>query len=225
VRAAELEAINDDGYVAGTEQAGQQPGSPLSSGRAAHWLTCSVRFPATGRGGPPAIPLASFITYTQRVGQETWDYTLKQAAAVCSVNFGTIKRRLRAGDPPHARCLDDATSAWVVSLGDPAGLRLDHLSAKVVAGTSVRCRGPRHGVLAWRSGLPLRKLCGPHLPSTRLRSVSWRHSPSPLCPTPHPMRPSRRLHKWSTVMVEAAAYRRLQRMGEHAWTQPLQRRG
>lgn len=159
------------------------------------------------------------------MGQETWDDTLKQAAAVCSVSLDTIKRRLRAGDPPHARCLNDATFTWAVSLDDPATARLTislsrslqaHPSAAVVHGTESS---------PWKPGLPLRKLCGPYRPSTRLRSVSWRHSPPPPCPPPHPMRPSRRLHKWSTVMVEAAAYRRLQDMGEHAWTQPLQRRG
>lgn len=47
-----------------------------------------------------------------------WEYTLRQAAQLCSVSVDTIKRRLRAGDLPHARQLDDAAKTWVVPLGD-----------------------------------------------------------------------------------------------------------
>lgn len=58
------------------------------------------------------------------MGKETREYSIKQAAAVASVSLDTIKRRLRAGDPPHARRLNDATFTWVVSLGDPAAAGL-----------------------------------------------------------------------------------------------------
>lgn len=117
-------------------------------------LRSGFRRTRTGRGGLPAISMTSFITYTQRVWQETWDYTLKQAVAVWSVSFGTIKRRLRAGHPPHARCLNDATSAWVVSLGDPAaaGLTISlsrslraRPSAAVVHGSAWTQLLQRHG--------------------------------------------------------------------------------
>lgn len=86
--------------------------------------------------------------------QETREYTLKQAAAVWSVNFGTIKRRLRAGDPPHAWRLNGATFTWFVSLGDPAaaGLTLSlsrslqaRPSAVVVYGTAWTQPLQRHG--------------------------------------------------------------------------------
>ena len=47
-----------------------------------------------------------------------WEYTIKQAANLCSVSTDTIKRRLRSGDLPHAHQLTDSAGTWVIPLAD-----------------------------------------------------------------------------------------------------------
>ena len=47
-----------------------------------------------------------------------WEYTLRQAGELAGVSVDTIKRRLRAGDLPHARQMGDPAKTWVVPLGD-----------------------------------------------------------------------------------------------------------
>lgn len=47
-----------------------------------------------------------------------WEYTIKQAANLCSVSADTIKRRLRSGDLPHAHQLTDSARTWVIPLAD-----------------------------------------------------------------------------------------------------------
>jgi hypothetical protein len=70
-----------------------------------------------------------------------WEYTLRQAAGLCAVSFDTIKRRLKAGDLPHARQLDDGARTWVVPLAD--------LTA---AGFTVRPVAPRAALSRKRPG-------------------------------------------------------------------------
>lgn len=52
------------------------------------------------------------------MGRQQWEYSLRHAAELSGVSVDTIKRRLRAGDLPHARKLDDPAHTWVVPLGD-----------------------------------------------------------------------------------------------------------
>jgi len=47
-----------------------------------------------------------------------WEYTIKQAANLCSVSTDTVKRRLRSGDLPHAHQLADSARTWVIPLAD-----------------------------------------------------------------------------------------------------------
>lgn len=47
-----------------------------------------------------------------------WEYTIKQAANLCSVSTDTVKRRLRSGDLPHAHQLTDSARTWVIPLAD-----------------------------------------------------------------------------------------------------------
>lgn len=76
-----------------------------------------------------------------RVARTQWEYTLRQAAQLCSVSVDTIKRRLRAGDLPHARKLDDAARTWVVPLGD-----LVAAGFTVTPRTSLQARTDQRGV-------------------------------------------------------------------------------
>jgi hypothetical protein len=52
------------------------------------------------------------------MGQAQWEYSLRHAAQLAGVSVDTIKRRLRAGDLPHARQRDDPARTWVAPLGD-----------------------------------------------------------------------------------------------------------
>lgn len=64
--------------------------------------------------------------------REQWEYSLRDAARICGVSTDTIKRRLKAGDLPHARRLNDAAGTWVVPLADLAA-----------AGFTIKARAPR----------------------------------------------------------------------------------
>ena len=74
---------------------------------------------------------------------QQWEYSLRQAAQVCAVSIDTIKRRLRAGDLPHARQLNDPAHTWVVPLGDlvHAGFTISPSKSREIPG-------------AQRSGIP-----------------------------------------------------------------------
>lgn len=52
------------------------------------------------------------------MAQAQWEYSLRDAAKLAGVSVDTIKRRLRAGDLPHAHQRDDPAKTWVVPLGD-----------------------------------------------------------------------------------------------------------
>lgn len=52
------------------------------------------------------------------MGRAQWEYSLRHASELAGVSVDTVKRRLRAGDLPHARQLNDASKTWVVPLGD-----------------------------------------------------------------------------------------------------------
>lgn len=65
--------------------------------------------------------MMSFMPYTHLVIRAQWEYSLRQAAELAGVSVDTVKRRLRAGDLPHARQLGDASHTWVVPLGDLVG--------------------------------------------------------------------------------------------------------
>ena len=52
------------------------------------------------------------------MAQAQWEYSLRDAAKLAGVSVDTVKRRLRAGDLPHAHQRDDPAKTWVVPLGD-----------------------------------------------------------------------------------------------------------
>lgn len=97
----------------------------------------------------------SVLPYTKFVPRQQWEYSLRQAAELASVSVDTIKRRLRAGDLPHARQLDDPARTWVVPLGD-----------LVAAGFTIT---PTNSIQAPAPPLELRQTRpGASLPETRL---------------------------------------------------------
>lgn len=71
-----------------------------------------------------------------------WEYTIKQAANLCSVSADTIKRRLRSGDLPHAHQLTDSARTWVIPLADlvAAGFTITGGREQPTAGTPSNTR-------------------------------------------------------------------------------------
>jgi hypothetical protein len=83
------------------------------------------------------------------VARQDWEYPLRQAATLAGVSVDTIKRRLRAGDLPHARQLNDPARTWVVPLGD-----LVTAGFTIRPSTSLQAPPPEPTVVRGQSGSP-----------------------------------------------------------------------